>query len=438
MRRNLSFLALLVLAAAAVFAQTRESVRIYVQSAANNPAHELFFKESFSAEIEAAGYGLAYRAAAADYILNLAVRPNIILYNDGTEAPAPPGEKQFILQFGLVRNRDNAEIVAFSFPFTDMAEVEPYNQYLFNQVMSNLPYSVPDYTPAEPLEVIREVPMVGDTLIIRQVPVEVEVVREVPVEVEVIREVQVEVEVVREVPVPVEVEVVREVPVPVEVEVVREILVPVEIEVIREVQVPVEVEVVKQVPVEVITEREVLIEESDSWRNKWLYLRASADLPISYFQVKPGQDLDLPVDDKVVMIPPGATLGLELQFMPWMSVEVDFVARFADVIDVAFIPGAALQIKFPLKPSRYFMLEPYATASISLLNMTPHSDTPYYLEAGGGFQLGVKGGKAGAWFVDLSYKHTLFKEVRTLSPEISWNRFVIGLGVGYKMGFIDR
>jgi hypothetical protein len=82
------------------------------------------------------------------------------------------------------------------------------------------------------------------------------------------------------------------------------------------------------------------------------------------------------------------------------------------------------------------------------LNTAVHSDTPFYLNAGGGLQLGMRGGEAGAWFVDLNYLHTLnnflqdhisaVKEVSTNSPQIFWNRYVIGLSVGYKFGFIDR
>ena len=445
MKRSFAFFALLALVGAAVFAQTRENVRIYVQTVAADPAQAVFFRESFAEEIEAAGYGLAYRAAAADFILGLVVRPNTILYDDGTEEPAPPGEKQFILQIGLTRVQDNSEIVAFSFPFTYLAEMAAYNQYLFYQVMTNLPYSVPDYSSPAPVEIIREVPVEvvrevlvpTETFIIREVPREVEVVREV----EVIREVEVpvEVEVVREVQVPVEVEVVREVQVPVEIEIVREVRVPVEIDVVREVEVPVEVEVVRTREVF----RDILVEEPDSWRNKMLYVRASADVPIGYFMDRKS---DNSIFEGKPIVMPGATIGVEFQFMNWMSAELDLIARSADM-DWGLNPGGALQIKFPLKPARYLMLEPYLAAAF-LLNNAPSTDTPFYLEAGGGFQFGIKSGQSGALFLDVNFLHTFnnvlngyidaIDQISTTGPDRSWNRFVIGVGVGYKFGFMDR
>ncbi len=130
-------------------------------------------------------------------------------------------------------------------------------------------------------ETVKEVPVteVVTETVVKEVPVvvEKEVVREVEVPVEVV----VEKEVVREVEVPVEVvvekEVVREVEVPVEVVVEKEVVREVEVEVVREVSVPgetvvVEKEVVKEVPVvvekDVVREIEAMVEaesaESDS------------------------------------------------------------------------------------------------------------------------------------------------------------------------------
>ncbi len=109
-------------------------------------------------------------------------------------------------------------------------------------------------------ETVKEVPVVVEKEVIREVPVEVVVEKEVVKEVMVPGEtVVVEREVVREVPVEVvvEKEVVREVPVEVVVETVREV--------VKEVQVPgetvvVEKEVVKEVPVEVVVTKEVIKE----------------------------------------------------------------------------------------------------------------------------------------------------------------------------------
>jgi hypothetical protein len=366
--------------------------------------HALFFRESFREEIYAAGYTVDYRVATANYILNLVVRPNIFFRNDGIREQVPQDEKQFILQVSLVRNQDNAEIVAFTFPFSDTAEVVPYSQYLFYQVMLNLPNSFTNNAPPAPAPAVTGTPQpppdgfTGQEMIIREVPGPERIV-EVPVEVPGPERI---------------VEVIREVPVPVEVEVLR--------------KVPVEVEVTR------IRDREVVVEETDDfWRNKLLYLRVSADFPVGIFRLQPGQTSSYEGNPIIV---PGAALGLEMQFMNWMSAEVDFVARFADVMAYSFIPGAALQLKFPIKPTRYLMLEPYLAGAF-LVNLAPHSDTPY-LEAGGGFQFAMKAGQAGAWFIDLNYMHTL-NVVRTKTPEVlRWERFAVGLSVGYKFGFVSR
>jgi hypothetical protein len=502
MKRSLAFFALLMIVGAAAFAQTRESVRIYVQSSAENPMHEAFFTESFRSEIEAYGYSPAYRAAASDYILDLMVRPN------STRVEASPNEKQFLLQFTLFRYQDNAEIVGFSFPFTDPREVELYSSYLFFQIMTYLPYFFPEYTPPPSVDVQREPPVLGETFIITPGP---ERVVEVPgpasaeelarIQAEAMelarqearreeqerqaeRERQLREEQERQAAQAKALEEARQAAREEALEQARqerareedlarqeqareeerarqearvreleealkeaqaasikEIPIPYEIEVYRDREVTKEVEV--QVPGEKLIIKEPAKAEPDFWRNKMLYLRASADVPLTYFQIRPGQQR---TKDEIIVVP-GATVGLELHFDDWISVEFDFMARFSDLRGYTVNPGLGLQLKFPFKPTLYLMLEPYLGAAFSF-NRETHSNTRYYLEAGGGFQFGFKGGQSGAWFFDVNFMHTLnnvlngfipqISVISTNNPEVFWNRFVIGLGVGYKLGFIDR
>ena len=559
MKRNLAFFALFVLTGAVAFAQARESVRIYVQAAADNPSHIVFFRESFEAEVVANRYSLGSRTAS-DYILGITVRPNVILYDDGSEEPAAPWEKQFILQVRLVRSWDNAEIISYSLLFTDIAEIEPQTPYLFYQIMTNLPAFVPDYTPAAPAQVdeprgtVPESPWVGPER--REItvpgPVSAEELERIQAEAlelarqearreelarqeeeeQALREAQAreeeleaarrkareetleqarreelarqeaqaqalkeeqereqELERVRQAAWAEALEKarqdrereeelarqerarqeerareearvkaledalkeaqaasIREVPIPYEVEVYRDREVIKEVEVVREVpvQAPTEVDAIKEVPAETVTPRDVLAEESDTWRNKSLYLRMSADAPIDYFMVRPGQNLTL--GNRPIIVP-GATLGLEFQAANNFSMELDFVARFADVYDYSFMPGAGLQLKFPLKPARYFMLEPYLGA-VFTFNTASHSLTPFYLEAGGGFQLGIKAGPSGALFFDVNFMHTFnnvlhdiipaVEVIATKNPDVLWNRFAVTLSIGYKLGFVDR
>jgi len=64
---------------------------------------------------------------------------------------------------------------------------------------------------------------------------------------------------------------------------------------------------------------------------------------------------------------------------------------------------------------------------------------------GGGFQLGVKGGNMGAFFLDINFIYFIGDVVMkstsypTDSPEdVYYRRFTLGLGIGYKIGFFDR
>ena len=200
------------------------------------------------------------------------------------------------------------------------------------------------------------------------------------------------------------------------------------------------------------------VDRDDWWRNKWLYVRFSFDFPISYYQSKPDGlyegifTFNGPAESPVQysrmthrIIPmPGATIGLEAQFLYWMSFEVNYEMRFGDAVGFALSPGLGMQLKFPFKPSTHFMLEPYAAYVIST-NIEDNAPTPPRYAIGGGVQFGVRGGRTGAFFFDASYLYSL-AEVVTNNPDtiftqpetLHWNRFVIGLSLGYKVGFINR
>ena len=161
-------------------------------------------------------------------------------------------------------------------------------------------------------------------------------------------------------------------------------------------------------------------ERADWWRNKWVYLRISADYPISYYDPYTG---DIP---KQVLAMPGATAGIEVQFLDWMSLEANFEARFWDLAGYVFLPGVGAQLKFPIKPSTYFMIEPYAAGVLST-NSADRSLSRY--SVGGGVQLGVKGGDSGVIFFDVNYMYPLDEAT---TPH------VVGLSLGYKSGLGNR
>jgi hypothetical protein len=197
-------------------------------------------------------------------------------------------------------------------------------------------------------------------------------------------------------------------------------------------------------------------ERVDWWRNKWVYLRVSADYPINYYQIQSDGLYD---DDFIyegsasaptrysritpqIVAMPGATVGVEVQFLDWMSLEANFVARFWDLAGFAFMPGVGVQLKFPIKPSTYFMIEPYAGGVIST-NSIDGSFSRY--SVGGGAQFGVKSGDAGIVFFDANFMYPLDEAVtfnaddHFTKPQIlHWKQFVIGLSIGFKTGFGNR
>jgi hypothetical protein len=209
------------------------------------------------------------------------------------------------------------------------------------------------------------------------------------------------------------------------------------------------------------------INESDLWRHKWLYLRFSFDYPVAtFYNVKQdglwygriyriGSNVGTPSNpyyqetervNHEVTVMPGATIGLELQFLNWMSAEVSFLLRFGDPhAGGSFIPGIGLQLKFPLKPAVHFMLEPYIMGATQHNSQIGTRESFPFWAVGGGMQFGVKGGNMGALFFDASFVYNL-GDVRLNNPEgagwgpeqIHYTRYAIGIGIGYKVGFFDR
>jgi hypothetical protein len=197
------------------------------------------------------------------------------------------------------------------------------------------------------------------------------------------------------------------------------------------------------------------IPDTNHWRNKWVYVRASFDYPITFYanqtpngaiyRINSQGNADAwdKLEHKVFPFP-GATLGAEFQFLNFMSVEGDFQINFGDPLSTQLIPSINLELKFPLKPSRHFMIEPYGAITFPATTATETVQFPKF-GFGGGVQFGVKGGSRGAFFVDVNYIHYL-GDVITINTDtdkpnparLTWTRFSVGLGIGYKIGFINR
>jgi len=194
----------------------------------------------------------------------------------------------------------------------------------------------------------------------------------------------------------------------------------------------------------------VTVQEGDSWRNKWLYFRASFDYPITFYELlepkwltdKTDRNKTINLDHKIKPFP-GATLGLELQYLNWMSTEIDIHICFSDPVSNSLIPVITVEQKFPIKPTKIFMLEPYLAVSFPMETSSHVTQFPK-VGTGGGFQLGVKGGNMGAFFVDINFIYFIGDVImKNTYPdydpnEIFYRRFTVGFGIGYKIGFFDR
>ena len=345
MKKILSLIALFTLTMG-VFAQVREDTLIHVPNVvAARPDQAIYFKENFDAETAAASYTLTENINEADYIIRLEVRPNLVIYDDGFEEPAPPEDPQFLLTLKLFQREGDIEMLAFEYPFTEVDEMYEFNLFLLYQAMANVPLT-------------------------RFGGVEL---------------------------------------------------------------------------------------QDDLWRHKWIYIRTSLDLPFTIHRID-ANDRSVYHSDRntyphpqlihhVVDYVAGVTLGLELQYLHWMSSEFNLLVRFGDPTGSAFVPGIGLQVKFPIKPDRHFKLSPYIMGQMQRVTVPGYNVPP--LAIGGGMQFGVRGGSMGALFADPNFLYTLGTVTTPVPPHLSgagyndpstlrWTRWVISFGIGYKIGFIDR
>jgi hypothetical protein len=214
----------------------------------------------------------------------------------------------------------------------------------------------------------------------------------------------------------------------------------------------------------------VYVYPDTSWRDKWIYLRVSFDYPISFYVLQPDglfagkalykgdinspDDFSIPLNHRVSALP-GATVGVEVQFLNFMSLEVNFQVSLGDTVSNKFLNMAAgAQLKFPLKFANSLMIEPYGAFTYPLKKSDVFASIPPFL-IGGGLQVCTKGGKNGAFFIDVNYMfalknttmHNQYKikgasdgtDYLFNKPEvINYKNFVIGLGVGYKFGLFNR
>jgi len=217
------------------------------------------------------------------------------------------------------------------------------------------------------------------------------------------------------------------------------------------------------VNIPVLTDDAILAQRlNNQWKNKWIYFRASFDYPFTLYML---QDTGLeggiglyntspprvaPIDHEVMAMP-GATLGAEFQLLNHLSLELNFQLSMGDTRNNYFVNlSGGLELKFPIK-FQSIMLVPYGAFSYPLTVSPIFSEFPPFA-MGAGIQFCAKAGRSGAFFVDVKYTFSFTDAVMhnpyldyppagQLYPEpavIHYKRSQIGLGIGYKIGILDR
>jgi len=208
----------------------------------------------------------------------------------------------------------------------------------------------------------------------------------------------------------------------------------------------------------------IVVEALDNrWKNKWIYFRLSFDYPITIYKLKPdGLEANgtalYNVNDPNILTPigseimamPGLTAGLEFHILNIFSIELNFQMSMGDTRNMKFINMAVgAELKFPIK-FKNTMLIPYGAFTYPLNKSEDvFAEFPLYA-VGGGIQFCARGGKHGAFFVDVKYMlsftdavmHNPFlaytDKYTPDPPVIHYQRSVIGIGIGYKIGFFNK
>jgi hypothetical protein len=188
------------------------------------------------------------------------------------------------------------------------------------------------------------------------------------------------------------------------------------------------------------------VPDDDSWKNKWIYLGAKFGVSPRFYTA---------AGDKANATSITIELGVEssIQVADFLSVQVEtnFSLDTADYQNLEEIPAAQppvlsdktyrnpiinfpLLLKGVLKPGRSFLVEPYGGAYLNL-PLTAEIQPPI----GGwtaGLDFGVKTG-GGIIFFDFRYS-TDFGKTKVNDRRIEFNRNIVSVTAGYKVGFLNR
>jgi hypothetical protein len=194
-----------------------------------------------------------------------------------------------------------------------------------------------------------------------------------------------------------------------------------------------------------------VVPDTNHWRNKWLYICGYGGLDLTFGFYDSGNEI--PFQNREYTFYPGPLfgLGLEFQFLNFMSAEFELLGSHYNIDSVhsAIMFGMPLLLKFPLKPSKHFMLEPYG--GVQFNTSSAGSIIPPLVSWVGGFQYGIKAGERGAITLDVRAVGdigvtNLFPPAE--APHYSSNpnpktykgidRFQLQILAGFKAGFYNR
>jgi hypothetical protein len=203
---------------------------------------------------------------------------------------------------------------------------------------------------------------------------------------------------------------------------------------------------------------------NDNWRNKWLYINPSFNYSLMFLALKSdgliggigayndssgAPTMVSPLDNKVIPVM-GIGLGLEFQFLNFMSIEPGAqISREEIVLDhLMYNLLLSVKLKIPLKFLRSIVFAPYGAAAYPWMRfpegLEVFNNYPMYIY-GGGIQIAVKAGNNGALFFDVNYMiygdTGIKNQLGELYPKpevINYSHSVLGFGVGYKFGFFNR
>jgi len=174
----------------------------------------------------------------------------------------------------------------------------------------------------------------------------------------------------------------------------------------------------------------------NNWRNKTLYAGAGAIWSPRIYTSE---------SSSAHLVSFGGGFFAEYHFLDFLSVEAGFEIA-TDMFKVKYsgetynniLLEIPVLVKYVIKPGDSFMIEPYAGAQLNI--PFGKATKPPIISALAGFQYGVKAGP-GILFVDPRFSFDIGESA--ISPEstfkdLNFQRYIIHLGIGYKIGFFIK